>query len=482
MKSVWNILHKASEILHLPDMPTWLIGILALVLILRVPSFFEPYYYGDEMIYISLGQGVRQGLTLYKDIYDNKPPLLYLTAALAGNLFWFKAILAFWSLATIVIFYKLTEELFAKSKRAQMAATVIFALFTTLPLLEGNIANAELFMIGPSILAFLLLLGKNLNSKKVFFAGILFGIATLFKVPAAFEAPVIVFYWAITQGFTRWKEILKNTLLLSSGFVVPMLLTFVWYFFKGALHEYLNAAFLQNLSYVHTWTARDVPMAVRAGVVAVSSLVLFLYRKRLSHNFILFCLWLVFALFAIVLSGRPYPHYLIQALAPTSLLLAMLFGDRTIEQSLTVIPLALAFFVPMYYKFWLYPTTTYYQRFLKFATHQTNKQTYFYEFNRNVDRDYELANFLVMSSEPKDRVFMWDTDSPTVYALSRKLPPIKYVADVAKLLTQDPPKFIILTNEPFGEISPLLLSKYLLIDQIGNANIFARVDFVPKAK
>src|SRR3990167_3870089 len=132
---------KILEKIHLPN---WLVGVLALVLLLRIPSFFEPYYYGDEMIYLTLGQGVRQGLTLYSQIFDNKPPLLYLAAAIAGNLFWFKAILAFWNLATIIIFWKLAEKLSAKAAKI---AVFIFALTTTLPLLEGNIANAELFMI-----------------------------------------------------------------------------------------------------------------------------------------------------------------------------------------------------------------------------------------------------------------------------------------------------------------------------------------------
>ena len=56
---------------------------------------FEPYYYGDEMIYLALGQGLRQGIPLYLGLHDNKPPLLYLTAAISGNLFLFKVILAF---------------------------------------------------------------------------------------------------------------------------------------------------------------------------------------------------------------------------------------------------------------------------------------------------------------------------------------------------------------------------------------------------
>jgi hypothetical protein len=128
--------------------PHWLIAILVLVFVLRIPSFFEPYYYGDEMIYMSLGTGVRQGEILYKDIYDNKPPFLYLVATLAGNLFMFKAILAFWNLATIFIFWKLAEKLLNKNTNGIKIATLLFALLTTLPLLEGNIANAELFMIG----------------------------------------------------------------------------------------------------------------------------------------------------------------------------------------------------------------------------------------------------------------------------------------------------------------------------------------------
>ena len=60
MKSLWQKLHRVGDSLHLPDIPNWLIVILALVFLLRVPSFFEPYYYGDEMIYLALGQGVRQ--------------------------------------------------------------------------------------------------------------------------------------------------------------------------------------------------------------------------------------------------------------------------------------------------------------------------------------------------------------------------------------------------------------------------------------
>ena len=500
MKSLWQKLHMLSDKLHLPSLPNWLVGILALIFILRIPSFFEPYYYGDEMVYMTLGQGVRQGLTLYKDIHDNKPPLLYLTAAVAGNLFWYKIILAFWNLITIVVFYKLAKFLFEKNQKAQKLATILFGLLTTLPLLEGLTVNSELFMIVFSILAFLILLKKDVRSRGIFLAGVLFGLGTLFKIPAAFDAPVIVFYWLITTGFGNWKKILKNTLILVAGFIAPLLVTLVWYFFKGALPEYIRAAFMQNVGYLSSFRPGDVqksflvrnaPLLIRGLVVLAGSFILFVFRKKLSDKFTLFSLWTLFALFAIALSERPYPHYIIQAVAPISFLLAAFFTEKSLEQSLAVIPLALAFFVPVYYKFWLYPTTSYYLHFINFAVHKETKTEYFNGFSPNTNRNYEIAQFLVTSSKTSDRVFMWGPDSAAVYALSKRLPPIKYVVDYhildystkaqeAKNIAAKSPKFIILTSDnAYLELKPLIKQKYILVNTIGNANIYSRVDFAP---
>lgn len=499
MKSLWAKLHKIGDVLHLPSLPGWLVGLLGLVLILRIPSFFEPYNYGDEMVYLTLGQGVRQGLTLYKDIHDNKPPLLYLTAAVAGNLFWFKAILAFWMLVTTVLFYKLSRVLFA-DKGTQKISTVIFAILTTLPLFEGMTANSELFMIAFIIAAFLILLGKNLKTKGIFFAGVLFGLGTLFKVPAAFDLPVIVFYWIITGGLTDWKKILKDAFILGAGFLFPILLTFAWYFFKGAMADYIKAAFLQNVGYISSFRPGDVqkpflvrnaPVLFRALIVLAGSGAVWLFRRKLSKKFILISLWTLFALFAVTLSERPYPHYFIQVLAPVSLLLGTLFGEKSFEQSLAVIPLTIALFVPVFYKFYFYPTTSYYLRFVNFATGTISRNVYLNSFNSNTTRNYQIAQFITDSSEPNDKVFMWDPDSPTVYALSRHLPPIKYVvpyhvndyssqSEVAKEIAQKLPKFIILTSgNPYPELGVLIKNKYLLVQQIGSASIYVKRAFVP---
>ena len=498
MKKLWNILHNISDKLRLPDLPGWLIVLLVVLLVLRIPSFFEPYYYGDEMIYLSLGEAVRQGKTLYLSIHDNKPPLLYLVAAAAGNVFWFKVILGFWMLVTTVIFWKFTKVLFPKKKSLHTVAAIIFGLLTTLPTLEGNIANSELFMIAPTLLAFMVLLTKKLNFKNIFWAGILFSFSTMFKVPAAFDVPAIVFFWLILGGLKlkNIKEVVKNTFYLALGYLFPIAITFVWYFFKGAFGEYLIAAYLQNVGYlssfrpgdvVEPFFVRNMPLLIRGGLVGLGIGVVALFKKKLSKQFIFLTIWLFLTLFAVTLSERPYPHYLVQSVPAISVMFAMLFTQKSFEQSLVIIPLSIFFFVPVHFNFWKYSTGTYYMRFINFATGQTNKDTYITSFDQNALRNYEIANFINASTKRTDPIFVWG-DSSTIYALSRRLPPIRYVAgyhiadfssmeETVETLKKTPPELIvILPNSPDARgLYDFMEGKYTQVETINGSDIWTLI-------
>lgn len=488
MKKMWK------KLISIIDTPLWLEIFFAVLLILRIPSFFEPYYYGDEMIYLALGEGVRQGVPLYSELHDNKPPLLYLTAAIAGSLFWFKVILAFWSLITVYGFWKLITHLYPKKENLHKISTVIFGLLTTLPLLEGNTVNAELFMIGPIIFAFWIILSKVNSFKNLLIAGSLFSVAALFKIPAAFDILGIIAFWLIFTSKKTLLDFIKKSFFLFLGFAIPIGLTFIWYYFAGSFKEYLIAAYLQNFGYVSSWQRSGVkasflvkngPLLIRAGVMFICFVILWLSKHKLSKNFILISTWLVSTLFAVTLSERPYPHYLVQSIAPISILIGILITNKTIEQSLTVIPLTLAFFVPFYYKFWYYPTSTYYQRFINFATGKIDKQTYFNNFSPNLNMNYKIADFLAKSSSKDDKVFVWGNDSAGIYSLSKRLPPFKYVADyhikdfstpkqTIEKLDEVKPKFIIITpnSSSFIELSEFLNQNYYIISEIDSSYIW----------
>ncbi|MEK7188604.1 MAG: hypothetical protein AAB685_01975, partial [Patescibacteria group bacterium] len=229
---------------------------------------------------------------------------------------------------------------------------------------------------------------------------------------------------------------------------------------------------------------RNLPLIIRSLVALASFVVIFLSKKKLSKEFSFLSIWLVLALFAVTLSERPYPHYFLQALAPLSFFVGMLVSFRTYEQVLAIIPLTIAFFVPFYFHFWYYSTTSYYSRFLGFITGNITKEEYFARFDKNVNRNYKIADFLAKSTRRKDRVFVWG-DSSTIYALSRRLPPLKYVANyhlkdfsspeelIISLLTNKPKVIVILPEERLdASILTLAHKYYMLLSKIEGAEIW----------
>jgi len=480
--------------------PLWLILLLSATLILRLPSLFEPFSYGDETIYLTLGEGIRKGLVLYRDIHDNKPPLLYFLAAIAGNVFWFRAILIAWMLTTITLFCHFAEKLFPKNKPAVKVSTVIFAFLTTIPLLEGQTSNAELFMLLPTIGAFYLLFGRSVSKKTAFLAGLLFSIATLFKFPAIFDMGTIIFIWLIATKLTKPKEIssfIKNSAILTLGFITPIALSALWYFSRGALNEYLLAAFLQNVGYVSSWNhsgeeisffTKNLSLFLRTGVVLTGLSTLYGFRRKLSKPFIFTSAWFLFSLFATTLSERPYPHYLIQTVPAIALLTGILAAKKNREQTLAIIPLTLAVLTPLVYHFWYYPSLPYYQRFTKLFLGQISKEEYFQEFGGDVLSNYKIAHFIVNSTTRTDKIFVWG-DSAQIYALTRRLPPTKYIAtyhiqdfstpeETLEMLDTNKPEFVIIKpgSPIFDGLVPFLQEYYLQIQTIHNVAIWHHIN------
>ena len=156
-------------------------------------------------------------------------------------------------------------------------------------------------------------------------------------------------------------------------------------------------------------------------------------------------------------------------------------------QLLVLVPLTLFAIVPVYYQFWYYSTTNYYSRFLNYALKVDSKQKYFQNFNGNLNRDYQIADYIGKTTNPDDSVFVWE-DSSAIYALSRRLPPLKFVAgyhikdfatpeEITTKLLENPPKLIILLPEAsnYLDLYPLLSKNYLLINEISGSQIWRKL-------
>ena len=448
-----------------------LVLLIIFSLILRLPSLFEPYWYGDEGIYLTLGQAFRHGLIWYRDIHDNKPPLLYLLAALAGTVFWFRLLLTVWFGATIVVFYRLVQKLLPKNPAAGNWATFLLIVLTTI--FEGNIANAEIFIVLPITLGILLALKPRPN---FWLIGLLFSAGFLFKLPAVFDLLALGLWLIVSK-----KISFKNLVRLGLGLGLPIALTIVYYAAHGAFTPYVRSALLQNIGYLHTWGSSQSGLGLRFGVAVLLSLITFRSLPRL---------WFIWAMFGALLSARPYPHYLIQPAVPLAILLVMLFshGKKWLKAStLSLILIAgLAFYQ---IRFWQYPIPTYYQNWFSYITGQRNQTDYWRWFDQRVPQTYLVAAYIRQTTQTNDRIFVWG-DDPYLYALSGRLPVGRYtvayhIADfngfdeTIAALDQKPPKLIVvMTDETiaFPQLTARLATNYVLAATIERAQIFVRID------
>ena len=468
----------------------WFVLILILTFFLRLPSLFEPFIYGDEGVYLTLGLGIRKGLLLYRDIYDNKPPLLYLVAALAKNFAYFRLALFGWAMVTIFFFRELAATVFPKNKAGIIFSTAVFAILTSIHTFEGNVANAENFMILPTIIGFIIFLRAKTKTH-YFLSGILFSLAFLFKVPAAFDfAAVLVFSLTIMKNKKEMtsQAFIAKLIYLSVGFFLPILLTLLFFATKGALGEYLKAAFFQNLPYLSSWNSNSskvssfpLALALRTLIVIVISGAVMLFKQSLPKEYRLVVLWFAFTLFASLLSGRPYPHYLLQTIPALSLSTCLLFSKK---KGLPLILITILIITFLDFKFWHYENISYYQNFYRFALGGKTKEQYFDYFGNNAQSLYSAAIHIKARSNADEKIFIWG-NQPSLYSLAERLPVGRYTVayhivdfggyrETIQALEKTPPRFIVITGDEirdFPAFFALIQNSYRTEFQIGDLRI-----------
>ncbi|MFH1561309.1 MAG: hypothetical protein ABID04_01885 [Patescibacteria group bacterium] len=410
-----------------------LLFLLLINILLYLPSLFEPISYGDECIYLTLGQAFKKGLTFYRDIHDNKPPLLYLVAALAnGKLFWFRLISLGWNLIHLSLVYELIKTI-TKKKWAPLFGGVAFTVL--LLLFEGQVANGEVFMMTAATLA-VALFWQHQNQKTFFNGlaiGLLFSLAFLFKIPVAFDlagillAIYILPVVKIKDFFPKLKE--GRLWGIIFGFVLPITASLVYYAIRGGFTPYLRSALMQNIGYLASWQGGGSGLMSRLLILFVLTLGLFLLRNKLAGKSIFFFTWFIFALFGALLSGRPYPHYLIEVIPSLAILLALAFDKTSVRNVLFASAGVVLLIASLwYYRFWHYPIIPYYLNFLSYVSGQKTQDQYLAYWGTKTSKDYKLAQFVNQYTNPNDRVFFWG-DGSCIYAIADRLPPGRYTVN-----------------------------------------------------
>lgn len=482
----------------------FIVLLLSLVFLLRIPSLFEPYWYGDEGIYLSIGLAIRKGFLLYRDVFDNKPPMIYLIAAAAnGTIFWFRFLLMISTLNATFFFYRVSQLIFEGKEKNARISVVVFSLLTTIRLFEGNIANSEIFILFPTALGFFLIFKyfDKLKSKRNFVipivSGVILSMGFLLKVLALFELLTISFFLVFLNDRKKFINFGRKEILLFVGYFIPILLTGLFFYLKGAFSEYFNAVFVQTMGYLSSWKTGThtfslmhllkTELAFKGILVAIICVLLWIRKKNLKQSLLFISVWFVFSLFGATLSGRPYGHYLIQVVPPLSLF----FGFITLKKSKSEILIPVCFLVLFgisffYYHFWTYTTIPYYQNFIEVILGQKNKNSYLTYFSQDLPKLYQIGEKIEVYSKPSDKIFIWG-DEPSLYAMLKRLPATPYLASyhiidlnmydktIIDLLSQNPALIVIdSSRKTFPQLNALVKTSYIRVESVGNFSIFSK--------
>jgi len=321
-----------------------IILLCALPVLLYLPILASPFE-RDEGVYATIAQGLLAGDVPYRDLFDNKPPLVYGWYALSFLLFGEdvvapRILAALLLSATTCAVFGQARALF--SRRLAYAAAGLFALATGLPFVALH-ANTEAYMLLPlvtSLGAFTLGMRRD---RLLWFAlaGALGAMAVMTKQVAVWNLAalaVMAVAWRWRSNDFGWRRLTPVVALLTGAAAVTAMIA-TPFFAVGALDDLLYANISYNWLYVRFLTFDERMLDLVQGLLFVSVLagpliagaligLLRLLRRSKRPVDYLLVVWAVASAVGVASGGRFFPHYFLHLVPAMAVLAAVVVGDR----------------------------------------------------------------------------------------------------------------------------------------------------------
>jgi hypothetical protein len=200
----------------------------------------------DQGLFACFTRWVPRGWLPYRDLFDSKPPLYLYSYALArlypGELthgIWLLE--AAWLAATMKVAFLMGRRVW--DRWAGLAAAALLFVAEWAPGWGGwwSRAQADEFvalpLLGAAWLAWLALDREKL----ALWAGVLTGVAGLFKIPAMAVAGAWPLTWLLVSGL---RPSIKRTLFMAAGLLAPWALMTGWFAAHGAFGDFVYGTFV----------------------------------------------------------------------------------------------------------------------------------------------------------------------------------------------------------------------------------------------
>jgi 4-amino-4-deoxy-L-arabinose transferase-like glycosyltransferase len=332
--------------------------LLALCFALRIVSLFRPCMSDDEATYCVVGREMLTGHALYRDIVDHKPPAIYVVneamqaiGGLIGGQIALHVLLILVVWGTALVLAAIARRVADTDARGPPFAALLYVVFTTtLVDTDSLAANCELFMMLPLAASVYVILGARGRPLQLALAGVLVGVAMLFKYQAGIQLPL--YGIALIVWHRKQLAVLAlGAVALAAGVAVPIALAIAWLVHLQAW-PWAWFWFRFNFSYLDAGgkLAMAAQMALRVGFVAIAAAPLYALAvvaiAKRRHAFLIG--WLAVSVLAVLVGGRFFGHYFHQITAPLAVIAApaaVRFWDRTRAGFIVALALPAAIFL-----------------------------------------------------------------------------------------------------------------------------------------
>ena len=403
--------------------------VIALVVILRLPTLLPSMYISDEGYYGTIANEILDGGTVYRTAVDTKPPGMYYIYAGVFRVAGRNNLLVIHILAILVV---AATALVVRRIGARVAdewagawSGIGYAVFVHAYHPPDTLgANTEIFAALPLTLSVLAFFRGEKKGRWgwMFLSGALVGVATLIRQPSAVTLGAMLAY-LVYLWLIPCNQSLGRVLAAGSGVVIGFIAVIAalacYYQWQGNLHDAYLWAWAFAIRYVESETTflyvlkrlvtvhLSVILAwgllwyfgIRQVVETVRS---FRLAKPVSTDAILLIFWLGLAYLTIFVGWRFPGHYHLPVLPPLSILAGQAFSRFVAEQRRSPRPRwrwirtgiigaaavpAIGFLI------------------VAFAT-------------RVKDLDFfPIVQHIVKETAPNDRIFVWGS-SPQLYSFS----------------------------------------------------------------
>jgi hypothetical protein len=419
------------------------LGLVLLVILVRIPSLFEPRWYSDEGFFTTIAWATSRGVTLYAGAFDNQPPVIFWLFRLAqtfGSLehHYVVQLLATAAAAMAAVLTFEVSRRFLRPRASTLAA-VLTGLALSLPVLDGDLLNVELvalpFFLGALLLAF------SRHGGVVVVSGALLGLAIATRPSFAIDGIALAVPLFASREPIRRFCLAACGLLLTGTFVAAALAA------EGSLAGYLSLVVPADHAYL-VWSNGGTYLPLLVRIAALTAAGVAGLRRATTPAGRLAAAWLPAALVGASLTPREFSHYSHEVIAPIAYTIALVV-ERVRRPWLAVLPAALALLVaaeaalilpaqetallngrpappPFEHNFSYEGLPAYYGNWLELVTGHQPSAAYVAHFPGSVDRSE--AVFLRAQPGSAHSRLMVLGDRPWLYLEAQMLPRIRYIA------------------------------------------------------